>query len=125
MTTCREIQYICDRDGSESDNEPNNDEVDTVTAKGAVTGGAIYGRNITKYRARNIQQKRRRIALEDLEESDEEDPKKCYICCKKFRLEMYLNQHVCKGFLASQDLVQFALSCAHQRSSIHHPDVQW
>jgi hypothetical protein len=36
---------------------------------------------------------------------------------------MYLKQHVCKGFIASQHLMQFALSYAHERVDQHHIDV--
>jgi hypothetical protein len=117
------IQDSRDRDESDSDNEPNNDDVDTVTSKGAVTGCAIYGGNITRYRAHTNQQKRRRIAPDDLEESDDEDQTKCNVCCKIFRLEMYLKQHICKGFIASQHLMQFALSYTHERVDRHHIDV--
>jgi hypothetical protein len=77
--TFGDIQDSRDCDESDSDNEPNKDEVDTVTSKGAVTGCAIYGGNITRYRARTIQQKRRHIAPEDLEESHDEDPTKCNV----------------------------------------------
>jgi hypothetical protein len=121
--TFRDIQDSRDRDESDSDNEPNNDEVDTVTSKGAVTGCAIYGGNITRYRARTIQQNRRCIVPEDLEESEDEDPTKCNVCCKIFMLEMYLKEHICKGFIASQHLMQFALYYAHERVDQHHIDV--